>query len=162
MSIAPTGTIGTMLGVSTGIEPHFVLSSYVRHTRLGDITVPSYPGYTKYDAVYFGAQELVLSEHLDMLEVAIQYVDSSISKTVNLPANATVDDVANVYWRAFEMGLKGITVYRDHSRGTQVLERIAEDRSSETIECPECGSADSHIEGTCYVCNNCGYSICSL
>ena len=62
------------------------------------------------------AQEVTPKEHLDVLAKVTEYVDLSISKTINLPNNATIEDVKNIYMEAWERGVKCVTIYRDGSR----------------------------------------------
>jgi len=132
LTIAPTGSTGTMVGVSTGLEPYFAFT-YFRSGRLGkfiEVNAPIvdeyleyYSGYTKESLPksFISAMELAPEEHVDM-QCAIQtWVDSSISKTVNAPKGYSVEEVEQVYMRLFKGGAKGGTVYVDGSRDSQVL-----------------------------------------
>lgn len=132
LTIAPTGSTGTMVGVSTGLEPYFSFS-YFRSGRLGKFIQVnaaiveewlSYnPEYTAERLPHFfvSAMELKPEEHADV-QTAIQYwIDSSISKTVNAPKGFTVKQVQGIYERLYKNGAKGGTVYVDGSRDTQVL-----------------------------------------
>ena len=132
LTIAPTGSTGTMVGVSTGLEPYFAFT-YYRSGRLGkfiEVNAPivdeyltAHPEYTKetLPETFINAMELAPEEHVDF-QCAIQnWVDSSISKTVNAPKGYTVEEVEKVYMRLYKGGAKGGTVYVDGSRDSQVL-----------------------------------------
>jgi ribonucleoside-diphosphate reductase alpha chain len=142
---APTGTTGTMVGFSTGCEPYFAMC-FSRNSRVGSfldgspafmvwlhdngIDYANY-GYSlsalreKVDVPdYFEeAHEISWMDHLKMQAIFSKYVDSSVSKTINLPNSATVEDVQNAYISAYKMGIKSTTVYRDGSK-QQILEHV--------------------------------------
>jgi ribonucleoside-diphosphate reductase alpha chain len=71
--------------------------------------------------VFVTAREMPWWDHLRAQWEIQKWVDSAVSKTINMPASATVEDVLNAYVTAEKMGLKGITVFRDTSKGVQVL-----------------------------------------
>lgn len=132
LTIAPTGSTGTMVGVSTGLEPYFSFS-YFRSGRLGkfievnaaivDQWLAFNPGHTRQTLPDFfvSAMELSPEEHADT-QCAIQHwIDSSISKTVNAPRGFSVKQVQRIYERLYKGGAKGGTVYVDGSRDSQVL-----------------------------------------
>jgi len=134
LSIAPTGTISLLAGnVSSGIEPIFALS-YGRKVTQGDgskvtETVEDYavrlyrqmfPGQPLPDC-FVTAQDLAPEAHLAMQAVAQRYVDSAVSKTINLPASISFEDFAHVYTEAWRLGCKGCTTYRPNDVTGSVL-----------------------------------------
>ncbi|WP_434751803.1 adenosylcobalamin-dependent ribonucleoside-diphosphate reductase [Paenibacillus amylolyticus] len=125
---APTGSTGTMVGTSTGIEPYFAFK-YFRQSRLGydEQFVPiaqdwleQHPG-EPLPEYYVTAMDLSAENHIRVQARIQKWVDSSISKTANCPADFTVEDTAELYELAFDLGCKGVTIYRDGSRDVQVL-----------------------------------------
>ena len=132
LTIAPTGTTSLIAGVSSGIEPVYEFE-YTHNGRLGKQLVfhslygewkEAHPGEER--PVYFvGANDLTPEDHVKIQAVAQEYIDSSISKTVNAPNKHTVEDVKKLYMDAYDLGLKGITYMRDGSR-QGVLERVEE------------------------------------
>ncbi|HLS36421.1 MAG TPA: vitamin B12-dependent ribonucleotide reductase [Bacillota bacterium] len=142
LTVAPTGSTGTMVGVSTGLEPYFSFS-YYRSGRLGkfievkaDIVQEYLDENPEADPNnlphwFTTAMELTPEAHADTQCVIQRWVDSSISKTVNAPRGYTVEQVEKVYQRLYNGGAKGGTVYVDGSRDSQVLTLKADE---ETID----------------------------
>ncbi|MDF2607354.1 MAG: ribonucleotide-diphosphate reductase subunit alpha [Bacillales bacterium] len=132
ITVAPTGSTGTMVGVSTGLEPYFSFS-YFRSGRLGKFIEVKAEIVNHYlnenpDADpnnlpdwFVSAMDLSPNAHADVQCVIQRWVDSSISKTVNAPKGFTVTQVEEVYERLYKGGAKGGTVYVDGSRDSQVL-----------------------------------------
>ncbi|WP_341282069.1 LAGLIDADG family homing endonuclease [Paenibacillus sp. FSL H8-0537] len=138
---APTGSTGTMVGTSTGIEPYFAFE-YFRQSRLGydkqlvpiaqqwkdahpDEELPDY---------FVAAMDLSAKDHI-RVQAAIQcWVDSSISKTANCPNDFTVEETKELYELAFDLGCKGVTIYRDGSRDVQVLSTTDEKEKKQETE----------------------------
>ncbi len=125
---APTGSTGTMVGTSTGIEPYFAFE-YFRQSRLGfdKQFVPiaqewkdAHPGEELPD-YFVTAMSLSAEDHIRAQAAIQRWVDSSISKTANCPADFTVEETERLYELAFDLGCKGVTIYRDGSRDVQVL-----------------------------------------
>lgn len=107
--------------------------------------------------------DLTVEEHVRMQAVLQRFVDNSISKTINFPADATMDEVAEAYMLGWELGLKGMTVYVEGSRQQVVLEKKpfepnGNGSKNENI-CPECGG-ELRIEEGCATCPECAYSRC--
>lgn len=125
---APTGTVGTMIGTSTGIEPFFFWS-YFRKGRLGvheeKVKVvqewhDAHPGEPLPD-YFVNAMELTPEQHVRVQAAIQRWVDSAISKTCNCPSDFTVDQTRELYELMYRLGCKGGTIYRDQSRDEQVL-----------------------------------------
>jgi len=149
LTVAPTGSTGTMVGVSTGLEPYFSFS-YFRSGRLGkfievkaDIVQEYLDQHPEADPNnlpewFISAMELAPQAHADVQCVIQRWIDSSISKTVNAPRGYTVEQVQKVYERLYKGGAKGGTVYVDGSRDAQVLTLKAEENTfDEEIEAPQ-------------------------
>jgi ribonucleoside-diphosphate reductase alpha chain len=142
LTVAPTGSTGTMVGVSTGLEPYFSFS-YFRSGRLGkfievkaDIVQEYLDQHPEADSNnlpnwFVTAMELAPAAHADVQCVIQRWIDSSISKTVNAPKGYSVEQVEKVYERLYRGGAKGGTVYVDGSRDSQVLTLKAEENSQE-------------------------------
>lgn len=150
-TVAPTGTISMIAGVSSGIEPIFA-ARFVRNVLDGRQLEEVHPEVRKAleqrgipasevsDAeaekalgpAWSPARAVAVEDHVRMQAVFQRHSDSAVSKTVNLPGECAREDVARTYQLAYRLGCKGITIYRDRSRLSQVLES----RSSEY--CPSC------------------------
>jgi ribonucleoside-diphosphate reductase alpha chain len=165
LSLAPTGTISNLLGVSSGIEPLFA-HEFVRRVRMsGQDELINYvhPGVQMSrwmgisDRLWPTAYEVSPEEHVLVQAVVQQYIDASIAKTVNLPKSASIEDVENVYKLGWKLGLKGMSVYVDGSRTDQVLYTTEKDEE----KCPSCGGEINHHDG-CVDCPTCGWGKCSL
>lgn len=117
LSIAPTGTISLIAGCSSSIEPIFSATTY-RYDNTGAKEM-HHPYATK--SWFKCASDLSWQEHIKMQATFQIHIDNSISKTINFPSSATKEDVKNAYITAWESSCKGITIYRDGSKSTQVL-----------------------------------------
>ncbi|MBU1168295.1 MAG: vitamin B12-dependent ribonucleotide reductase [Proteobacteria bacterium] len=150
-TIAPTGTLSIIAGCSSGIEPLFALSFVRRvmdnnelievnpnfeevakthgfySTELMD-RIAQMGGIAEIDEipesirkVFVTAHDVSPEWHIRMQAAFQKYTDNAVSKTVNLPESATVEDVMAIYGMAFDLGCKGVTIYRDGSKENQVL-----------------------------------------
>lgn len=143
LTVAPTGSTGTMVGVSTGLEPYFSFT-YFRSGRLGkfievkaDIVQEYLDRHPEADSEHLpswfvSAMELSPETHADVQCIIQRWIDSSISKTVNAPKGYVVEQVEKVYERLYKGGAKGGTVYVDGSRDSQVLTLKAEENKVDT------------------------------
>jgi ribonucleoside-diphosphate reductase alpha chain len=138
---APTGSTGTMVGTSTGIEPYFAFE-YFRQSRLGfdkqyvpiaQEWLERHPGEDLPD-YYVTAMSLSAEDHIRVQAAIQRWVDSSISKTANAPNDFTVQQTKELYELAFDLGCKGVTIYRDGSRNEQVLSTEKKDEKKAAAE----------------------------
>ena len=114
------------------------------------------------------SMEIDYKWHIKMQAAWQKYTDSAVSKTINLPNNATVEDIKKAYLLAYETGCKGITVYRDGCRNEQVLNvggqrqgPRAKGQGPRAEVCPECRGELTLMDG-CATCQECGWSKCSV
>ena len=155
LTIAPTGTLSTMLQISGGIEPIFA-NYYERKTESLHGEEKIYKVYTPIVEKFMKIHEFEDSDELPdyfvtamdgvkpLERIAIQGVwqnciDASISSTVNLPHEATVEEVEEVYMEAYKKGLKGVTIYRDGCMRSGILltENSTKEDKEDTEECAE-------------------------
>jgi len=184
-TVAPTGTLSILAGTSGGIEPAFALAFYRHVLDGQEMIEVNGPfkrfaqrrGFWSQElarrlaggqrlaeaadvdeqglALFVTAHEIAPEWHVRMQAAFQEHVDGAISKTINLPADATPADVDGVYRLAYELGCKGVTVYRHGCRGDQpmALEPAAGC-------CPRCRAAIAD-EGGCSRCPQCGATLCS-
>jgi len=128
---APTGTVGSMLGTSTGIEPYYAFEFY-RQSRLGfhKVLIPMAQEYNqetgKLPSYFASAMDLAPVDHIKVQAVVQRWTDSSISKTANAPNDFGLLDTKRLYEMAYDLGCKGVTIYRDGCRNEQVLSTSAD------------------------------------
>jgi ribonucleoside-diphosphate reductase alpha chain len=189
-TIAPTGTISIIAGSSSGIEPLYALvyrrnvldgaellevnPAFERLAKERGFATPElFNGIAETGGVrgregvpaeiqraFPTAHEIEVAIHVRMQAVFQRRVHAAVSKTINLPKTATPTDVKAAYQLAYELGCKGITVYRDTSREGQVLVTGAKQAIiAASPNCPECGSA-LIVQSGCRLCRSCGWSAC--
>ncbi len=128
MTQAPTGTVGTMVGTSTGIEPFFSwtyfrksrLGVHQEHIKIAQDWLAAHPD-EQLPQHFVTAMELTPEEHVKVQAAVQRWTDSAISKTVNAPENYTVEQTTKLYELMYDLGCKGGTIYRDGSRDEQIL-----------------------------------------
>jgi ribonucleoside-diphosphate reductase alpha chain len=177
-TVAPTGTISIIAGCSSGIEPLFAISfvrNVLSGTRLFEINpifekVARARGIYKREIlaeiarwgtlrrikgiprdikrVFVTAFDVEPEQHLRIQAAFQEHCDNSVSKTINLPAESTIDDVRNIYLAAQRLKCKGITIYRYGSRAEQVLSFRGADGGPVILE-EDLVAADSEFAGGC-------------
>lgn len=143
VSIAPTGSIGTLFEVSTGAEPYFALN-YTRKTvslnnnkeQYYTVDIKSIQDYKRISgnnnipSYFIGANDIPWKQRIDMQAVLQAAVDQAISSTINLPETTTYEDVEQIYLYAWKKGLKGVTIYVKNTRepilSTETPEEISD------------------------------------
>lgn len=144
ITIAPTGTISRIAGCSSSIEPVFAFEmiSKIIDSEIRDL----HPLYKRWreenpDAplppYFVTAHEIEPEWHLRMQAAFQKYTDNAVSKTVNFPNSATREDIKKVYLLAYDLGVKGVTVYRDGCRAEQVLYKVDEKQRPAPMERPD-------------------------
>jgi len=161
-TIAPTGTLSIIANCSSGVEPLFALSfvrNVMDNDKLLEVnqyfekvarekgfystelmdTIALEGGIQHIDEipedvrkVFVTAHDISPECHIRMQAAFQNHTDNAVSKTVNLPSDATVDDVLKIYNLAYELGCKGVTIYRDGSKENQVLSVAGTDKIGDT------------------------------
>ncbi|WP_342774549.1 ribonucleotide reductase N-terminal alpha domain-containing protein [Biomaibacter acetigenes] len=177
-TIAPTGTISIIAGASSGIEPLFALAferHVLDNQRLVEVhpifeeemkkrglysrklmekvaaagslkEIEELPEDVK--KIYVTAHDISPEWHIKIQAAFQKYTDNAVSKTVNFPHSATREDVKNVYLMAYELGCKGVTIYRDGSREEQVLNKGAVKTDNQAhAQNPEMNPAGGGLSG---------------
>ena len=160
-SIAPTGSIGTMLAASTGIEPNFRFT-YIRKTesmgqedryyKVHSKIVKDYLEVTNGDEdnlpeYFIESQDIKPLNRIKMQSTWQKYIDTAISSTINLPEETTIEEIEDIYMNAWKYGLKGITVFRDNCKRVGIL---STKENEDTVELKR-GQWKSLAEDTYYV-----------
>ncbi|HQI29189.1 MAG TPA: adenosylcobalamin-dependent ribonucleoside-diphosphate reductase, partial [Sedimentisphaerales bacterium] len=177
-TIAPTGTISIIAGCSSGIEPIFAVSfirhvlsgtrlfechplfekiardrGFYRRELFAEVArrpslaqVKDVPGDVR--KLFATAFDVAPRQHLAIQAAFQKYTDNAVSKTINLPADATVEDVREIYLLAHRLRCKGITVYRYGSKTGQVLS-VSDETESQHDEQPDFVAADIDFTGGC-------------
>ena len=197
LTIPPTGSISTLIGCSNGLEPIFQIS-YTRKSESLHQEETYYKVFTPIVKEYMDrygisreedlpdyfvtAHDLNYKERIEVQAAWQQYIDASISSTVNVPNEFTVEEVEELYLYAWRKGLKGITIYRDGCARDGILisnkakmsklekiqklqeelnELIVEQLKEDPDSCPMCGGKMIY-SGGCSECQDCGYSPCAV
>jgi ribonucleoside-diphosphate reductase alpha chain len=181
-TVAPTGTISIIAGCSSGVEPLFAvafmrhvlegarlfelhpifekmakergfyggetLEKIVSHGTIGDIKeVPE-----DIRRLFVTAHDIKPEWHVRVQAAWQKYTENAVSKTVNLPEDASIGDVESVYRLAHELHCKGVTIYRYGSKGTQVLNLGVEARGEEKVATAEAEYAGGRPVEGCEIC----------
>lgn len=154
LTCAPTGSTATMLETSTGVEPNFAFK-YTRKTQSLSGKDEYYQVFAKIINDYIkvnGDKEIpsyfVESKDIDPIDrIKVQgtiqkWIDNSISSTINLPEEATVDDIYNIYLEAWKHGLKGVTVYRQNCYRSGILSKDGPKEEKSIIKSNELSRGD--------------------
>ena len=156
-TIAPTGTLSVIANCSSGIEPYYSKSTkkHVLETVLEEEIE-----FAKEDS-FITSHEISPDWHIKIQAAFQAHSDSAVSKTINFPESATLEDVKHAYMLAFKLKCKGLTIYRDHSRKQQVLTSEPTPKSINMELCPQCQASVIHEEG-CIKCSKCEWSVCKV
>lgn len=168
LSVAPTGSIGTMLNISSGVEPWFSMH-YTRNTKSLEGKDTSYEVWAPiaeeankrnwHPETLVTSNDISWKEHIDIQAVVQKYVDTAVSKTINMPRGTTPQEVREAYIYAWKKGLKGLTVYVDGSRDPILTTSPKQETVSglDSIVPVTRKDLGKKLEGASYKCKNaCG------
>ncbi len=158
LSIAPTGSLGTMLNVSTGCEPLFALYYNRKTESLNGNTEKTYKVYTgvakeyvnKYDDklpdYFITSADISWKDRIDMQSILQKHIDTAISSTVNLPNNTSQKEIERLYLYAWEKGLKGVTIFRDGCKRAGILTTDTSKKSESSNDSIESKPTDNELK----------------
>ena len=179
-TIAPTGTISIIANASSGIEPLYAISfvrkvsdnqtmlevhplfesiaksrGFYSEALMAKVAEQgSIQGISEITEdvrkIFVTAHDIAPEDHIRTQSVFQKYTDNAVSKTVNLPSTATVDDVRKVYELAYKLGCKGVTIYRDGSRDNQVLSTGKKAQSADAVEKKTVRVRPMNLKGSTY------------
>jgi ribonucleoside-diphosphate reductase alpha chain len=109
--LAPTGTLSLIAGVSPGVEPNF----YKEYSRIINNKIVTIRHPLRDSPVFESCTQVAPEQHLKILAEFQKYTENSVSKTINVPENTTVEDIKNIILKAHSLGVKGITILRENS-----------------------------------------------
>jgi len=145
MAIAPTGTISLLADVTSGIEPLFS-KAFRRNDRVGS-RIYVHPLYSEFISKnkplpdwFVDSFDMKPQDHFEVQSIIQKYVDSAVSKTINLPTGTSVDDLSKLLLEYIK-DLKGVTVYVDGSRPEQVFNKLSYEEVSKVLK-------ESNVVGT--------------
>ena len=202
LTIAPTGSLSTMLGITGGLEPLFLISYNRKTETLNNGKDTFYKIFTPIAREYMElynikneedlpkdlfvtANELNYIKRIKMQATWQTHIDASISSTVNVKNDFTVEDTIDLYLKAWKYGLKGITIFRDGCKRAGILnsndnkiktdinsysakelqnlldKQIMKELTENPNKCPKCGGKMINTGG-CSECLDCGYSPCAI
>ncbi len=146
LTCAPTGSIATMVQVSSGVEPNYAFSFTRRTVSLNkeetyytvDADIVSqykkiHKNIKNLPNFFIASQDINPYDRLKVQATLQKWIDASISSTLNLPESTTVEDIFNIYIKAWELGCKGITIWRDNCQRQGILSTNSKDKSNEEV-----------------------------
>lgn len=147
LTCAPTGTTATMLGVSTGVEPNFAFSFNRRTVSLNEKEtiykvetdiVKQYREITGNNEdlpdYFVASHNINWNDRLNVQQALQNWIDASISSTINLPEETTIEEIYNLYIEAWKKGLKGVTIWRDNCQRQSILSTTNDKKEEEKPE----------------------------
>lgn len=166
ISIAPTGSIGTMLNISTGCEPAFQVS-YKRKTEslngrdvYYDVYIEVAKEYLdkfkidKLPDMFTTAGQINWKDRIDLQGIMQEHVDTAISSTINLPNSATQEEIEHLYLYAWEKGLKGVTIFRDGCKRVGILSTDTKKEEKEETKVSTTTSVSTNEDNTTFSFDN--------
>lgn len=167
LTIAPTGTTSMVQGVTSGIEPLFspvyirrrkVIDEFAHETKVETLVLSQ--DHQDHPDVAQGAYDVSPRDHFRMQTVAQRYIDNAVSKTINLPADYSVEQLSDL-WLEYLPQLKGTTFYRQGSRGEEPFEHVPADRVSDSLNAFIEAGKEIEWEGA-NISDDCPSGVCEI